>query len=77
MKDRNKKLKKRVESVKKELKSLQIKNPMHFFVLKNPEYVGDEHREHRLKNLWYCKVFDEDFTKKIEAFLTFQKTQYK
>ncbi|WP_439132387.1 hypothetical protein [Polaribacter sp.] len=77
MKERNKKLKKRVEFVKKELDSLQIKNPKHFFGLKNPEYLGDNHKEERLKNLWYCRVFDEDFTKKMESFLTFKKTQYK
>lgn len=74
MKKINKNLKKRVEKVKEELKSLGFTNSKNDFSRKYSEYLTDTIR---LDNLWYCKVADEEFTSKLESFLTFKKTQYK
>ena len=83
MTDRNTKLKKRVEAVRKELDDLGFKDQRNDFSLKYKEYVSNSSlkektsKKNRLTNLWYCKVFDESFTIKLEAFLTFKKTHYK
>ena len=83
MKDRNKKLKLRVEKARERLDALNIKSQKHDFGLKYQEYLSDKDvhdrssKRERLNNLWYCRVFDEDFTKKLEAFVLFKETQYK
>ena len=83
MKDRNKKLKLRVEKVRNTFKSLGFNDQKKEFVMKYPEFVSHKNKEEesskreRLNNLWYCRVFDEDFTKKLEAFVLFKETQYK
>lgn len=81
MKERNKKLKSRVENARKKLDKLDIPNLRNKFKKKYPEYYGGktqeeiDAKENRLNNLWYCKAFDEDFTRKLEAFLEYLKAQ--
>lgn len=74
MRDRNKRLKKRVEASRSELKLLQVKSPRFHFANKYPKYSGKEN-EDRLNNLWYGRAFDEDFTTELEAFVEFKKVQ--
>lgn len=83
MNERNKKLKQRVLSCKKILDGLNIKNARVDFAKKYPKYYSSNiltdtsDLKDRLNNLWYCKVFDEDFTKNLESFTKFKQTQYK
>lgn len=74
MRERNIKLKKRVEDSRLELKLLNIKYPRFYFAKKYKKYSGKE-MEDKLNNLWYCKSFDECFTTELEAFVKFKKVQ--
>lgn len=82
MKDRNKKLKDRVEQCKKALAELGVKKPLDKFVRKFPKYSEGSTEEeknkakNRVRNLFYCKAFDEDFTKHLESFVEFTKSNY-
>lgn len=79
LKNRNKKLKNRVLESRKELKKLNVFKPIDKFARKFPSYVnGIDKKEkeksiNRLRNLFYCKVFDEDFTAHLESFVEFKK----
>ena len=64
----------RVLKCRKRLKLAGIKMPRHFFSLKYPEYKDDQDK---LNNLWYGKVENDEFTKKLESFTTFKEIQYK
>ncbi|QQV91454.1 hypothetical protein M1M25_gp023 [Tenacibaculum phage Gundel_1] len=80
MQDRNKKLKDRVINCREKLSNLEIKKPLVKFARKYPRYVkGSTSKEKeksktRLRNLFYCKAFDEDFTKHLEVFVEITKT---
>jgi hypothetical protein len=71
-------LKLRVLQARSDLQEIGAdKRAQHYFCLKYPEYKPvTESDYHRLRNLWYGKVAEEDFTKKLEAFVTFQKAIY-
>lgn len=75
------KLAQRVENCREQLKTMEIKNPKHFFCLKYPEYKpkddSDKESFNKIDNLYYGKITDEDFTVKLESFVTFNKTHYK
>lgn len=74
MRDRNAKLKKRVQNSRAELNLLQVKSPRFYFAKKYKKYSGKE-MEDRLNNLWYCRAYDEGFTTELEAFVEFKKVQ--
>ncbi len=75
MQERNKKLKNRVLKAREDLSNLDVKKPVDEFSVIYPEYIkGADSKEKikaktRLRNLFYCKTFDEDFTRKIELFV--------
>lgn len=80
MHERNIKLKDRVDDCRKKLTELKVKRPLVKFARKYPRYVQGVTQEEkdkakmRLRNLFYCKVFDEDFTKHLEVFVQITKT---
>lgn len=79
MQDRNKKLKDKVDHCREQLTKLEVKRPLVNFARKYPIYIQGKTNEEKLKsktrlrNLYYCKSFDEDFTKHLEAFVQFTK----
>ena len=78
-KQRNKKkndLKRRVLSCRSSLIAIGVKRPMDKFAIKFPEFAKNERQITRLNNLWYNKITDDDFTKKLELFVEFKKNEY-
>lgn len=74
-------LDKRVETCRDKLNTLGVKSARFYFALKYPEYRPKDKKDiqakNRIDNLWYGKITDEDFTKKLEAFTTFKEVQFK
>ena len=74
MHERNKKLKDRVVRCRTTLNALKIKQPLDKFARKYPRYIQGENEEAKLKaktrlrNLFYSKAFDEEFTNHLEVF---------
>ena len=67
-------LKLRVATAMGELKYMgAIKSAKYYFAQKYPQYSQDDDR---LNNLWYSKSTDENFTKCLEAFVTYKKTEF-
>ena len=66
----------RVLKAKGELNKLGVKMPRYYFCLKYPEYKAIDSKllkdNHKLDNLWYGKITDEDFTVKLEAFVKYK-----
>lgn len=81
MVNKKKELKERVSKCRNKLRELEIKNPKHYFCLKYPEYKPksniDLKAKSKIDNLYYGNFIDEDFTIKLEAFVSFTKTHFK
>lgn len=62
----------RVMKCRDDLAEIGVKSARYYFNRKYPEY-----RDDKLNNLWYCKIADKDFTKKLESFTRYKKTEFK
>ena len=74
-------LKARVQACKNKIERLGVKSALYYFCLHHEKYQYDKRNPSgRAKNLWYCKITDEDFTTKLEEFVinkTKEHKQYK
>lgn len=70
MRDRNRKLKIRVLAARKKMDDKGLGSQKKNFAM-NFDSHGS-HDSERLNNLFYCRAFDEDFTKDLEAFAEHQ-----
>ena len=61
----------RVMKSRSKLAEIGVKSARYYFNRKFPEY-----RDDKLNNLWYCKITDEDFTKKLESFTKYKQTEF-
>ena len=75
-KNNTKELKLRVLKCRSDLKKIGVKKQMDKFALKYPEFYKDKKAIKRLNNLWYNKITDENFTKKLELFVEYKKSEY-
>ena len=69
----NSDLMKRVHASRSKLAYLGVKSARYYFCLKYTEYKDDQNR---LDNLWYAKITEVEFTKKLEAFTTFKEVEF-
>ena len=65
-------LKERVLKAREELKEIGVKMPRYYFTLKFPKYSNEPDR---LDNLYYVKIEEEQFTKELESFVQYKKTE--
>lgn len=71
-------LKNRVNEARIKMERDGIKSALYMFCVKYPEYKDKKgNPSDRVKNLWYCKISDIEFTVKIEAFATYMETYLK
>lgn len=71
-------LKARVHKAKIRLEIVGVKSATHYFCRKYPEYKDNKDKpSNRLKNLWYEKITDADFTNKIEDFASYMESSLK
>ena len=75
-KENSTELKRRVMTCKGKLQEIGVKSALHYFCLKYPIYKDEKKKDNiseRLRNLWYCKISDEQFVNDLEAFTVFKE----
>lgn len=78
-KENSTELKMKVLICKGKLQHIGVKSALHYFCLKYPKYKDEKKRDNiseRLRNLWYCRISDEQFVKDIEAFTVYKEVEF-